>query len=285
VRFATTIAGIGEPTIILVHGLASTRRIWDLVVPHLSRDHKVIAFDQRGHGETEKPNVGYSLEDLATDVDELIRRYGVSRPILVGHSAGANVVLHHAVTRRNARGVVLVDGAVVEMHAHLSWDEAAERLAPPVDDAHQIEKFVREGWPQLPNSAELVEIRRSFFEWGKGADAHKRLARQRHLEILRSLWEQDVHTDLLRLACPALMIVCRISLEKAPEQRWHTEKALSAARIARLPNVQLVWLEDTIHDVPVQRPSQLAEAIRAFARAAMMQERGQAPVSKESPAR
>lgn len=281
-RFASTIAGIGEPTFLLLHGLASTRRIWDLVVPHLARGHKVIAFDQRGHGETEKPNAGYSLEDLATDLDELIRRYGVSRPILVGHSAGANVVLHHAATRRNARGIVLVDGAVVETHAHLSWEETAERLAPPLDDAHQIEKFVREGWPQVPNSLQLVEIRRSFFEWGKGADAHKRLTRERHLEILRSLWAQDVHADLSRIACPALMIVCRMSLEKAPEQRWHVEKALSAARIARFPKVKLVWFEDTIHDVPVQRPTQLAEAIRAFSRAALAEERVQAPVSKES---
>src|SRR5438093_1410070 len=203
-RFGTTIAGVGEPTFLLMHGLASTRRIWDLVVPYLSKEHKVIAFDLRGHGESEKPEEGYSLEHLAEDVDELVRRYGVTRPVLVGHSAGANLALHHAVTRKSARGIVLVDGALVEMHAHLSWDDALMRLAPPADDAHRIEKFVREGWPEVSNSEQLREIRRSLFEWGKGGDVHKRLTKDRHLAILRSLWEQDVHADLAGLGRPAL---------------------------------------------------------------------------------
>ncbi len=264
-RFATTIAGVGEPTFVLLHGLASTRRIWDLVVPHLAREHKVIAFDLRGHGETEKPEDSYALEDFAQDVDELMRRYGVTRPILVGHSAGANVALHHAVTRTGTRGVVLVDGGLVELHAHVSWEEAAKRMAPPPDDANQIEKFVREGWSEVANSPQLVEMRRSLFEWGKGGEAHQRLTRERHLAILRSLWEQDVHADLARLPCPALVVVCRMPLATAPEQRWYEQKAFAAARVARLPRLRLLWFDDTIHDMPVQRPRELADAILTFA--------------------
>lgn len=276
-RFATTIAGVGEPTFILLHGLGSTRRIWDLVVPALARDHKVIAFDLRGHGDTEKPEEGYALEDLAEDVDELMRRYGVTRPILVGHSAGANVALHHAATRRAARGVVLVDGAVIELHAHLSWDEAARRLAPPPDDTYQIEKFVREGWPAVPDGPQLVEIRRSLFDWGKGGEARKRLTLERHLALLRSLWEQDVHADLARLRCRALMVVCRMPLDRSPEQRWLAQKSLAAARIARVPRVEVRWLENTIHDVPVQRPREVADAILGFAAAVMAEERAREP--------
>jgi pimeloyl-ACP methyl ester carboxylesterase len=166
-RFGTSIAGVGEPTFILLHALASTRRIWDFVLPLLKVDHKVIAFDLRGHGETEKPEAGYGLEDLAGDIDELMRRYGVTRPVLVGHSAGANLALHHAATRRNARGIVLVDGGVIELHAHLSWDETLDALAPAPDDAYQIEKFVRDGWSEVPNNPQLMEVRRSLYEWDK----------------------------------------------------------------------------------------------------------------------
>ncbi len=280
-RFATNIAGVGEPTVILLHGLASTRRIWDLVVPHLSREHKVIAFDLRGHGETEKPDDGYTLEEFAEDVDELMRRYGVTRPILVGHSAGANVALHQAVTRRNARGVVLVDGGLVEVHAHLSWEDAATRMAPPLD-ASQIEKVVREGWPQVPDSPQLVEIRRSLYEWGKGGDVRERLRREHRLAILRSLWEQDVHADLARLPCPAFIVVSRVPLATAPEERWHRQKAFAAARVARLPQVRLKWFEDTIHDVPVQRPGELADAILAFARGIVEAERARTGASVAS---
>ena len=268
-RFGTTIAGVGEPTFVLVHGLASTRRIWDLVLPFLSREHKVIAFDLRGHGESEKPDDGYALEDLCDDVDELLRRYGVTRPILVGHSAGANLVLRHAVTRRSARAVVLLDGALVEMHEHLSWEDARVRLAPPPDDAHRIEKFVREGWPEVPNSSLLVDVRRSLFEYGKGGEVRQRLTPERHLRILRSLWEQDVHAELARLECPALVIACR----SPRDGEWAPRKAFAAARLRRLGHLRVMWFEDSIHDVPVQRPREVAEAILSFADAVVADER------------
>jgi pimeloyl-ACP methyl ester carboxylesterase len=270
-RFGTSIAGVGEPTFILMHALGSTRRIWDLVVPYLRVEHKVIAFDLRGHGESEKPEVGYSLEDLAGDVDELMRRYGVTRPVLVGHSAGANLALHHAATRGNARGVVLVEGALVELHAHLSWDDALAGLTPPPDDAYAIEKFVREGWAEVPNSGPLVEVRRSLFEWDKGGEVRTRLTRERHLAILRSLWEQDVHGDLAGLHVPALLVACRP--RPGTDARWTEQKERAAARVSRLPSVRVAWFADTIHDVPVQRPRELAEAILAFSGALVASER------------
>ena len=261
-RFGTTIAGVGEPTFILLHGLGSTRRIWDFVLPLLKVEHKVIAFDLRGHGESEKPEIGYALDDLAIDIDELIRRYGVTRPVLVGHSAGANLALHHASTRRNARGVVLIDGGVVELHAHLSWEDALEVLSPPADDAYQIEKFVRDGWSEVPNSTQLVEMRRSIFEWNKGGEVRKRLTRERHLAILRSLWEQDVQADVAGLACPALIIACHP--RPGSDARWTRQQELACARMSRLRHVRLQWFEDTIHDVPIQRPRELADAILSF---------------------
>lgn len=265
VRIATTIEGVGEPTFVLLHGLASSRRIWDLVIPYLKKAHKVIAPDLRGHGETEKPERGYTLEDFALDLDELLRRYGVTRPVIVGHSAGANIALHHAVTRKSARGLVLVEGGVVELHAHLSWEQARERLAPPPDDPYQIDKWVREGPRELPATPQLVEIRRSLFEWGRDSAPRKRLTRERHLAILRSLWEQDVHDDLARAPCPTLVIVARLASAAATEQQWAERKAIAAARVARLPGIALQWFEDTIHDAPLQRPRELAEAILAFA--------------------
>lgn len=263
-RIATTINGVGDPTYVLLHGLASTRHIWDLVVPYLAKSHRVIAPDLRGHGESEKPDDRYALEDFAEDVDELLRRNGVTHPVLVGHSFGANVALHHAATRGAARAIVLVDGALVQLHEHLSWEEARTRLAPPPDDRESIERFVQEGPPTLPRTPQLVDIRRSLFEWSRDGAVRKRLTLERHLAILRSSWEQDVHAELRSLRCPALSIVCRISSAKVPGQKWDGEKARAAARIAAFPRVTVRRFDDTIHDVPLQRPLELSEAILAF---------------------
>ncbi len=265
-RLATSIAGVGEPTLVLLHGLASTRRLFDLVIPHLAKSNRVVAYDQRGHGESEKPDDDYSLDAFARDVDEILRRHGVSRPVLVGHSFGANVALRHAVTRHAARGLVFVDGGLVEMHAHLSWEQAQARLAPPPDDPHENDRWVREGSPLIANSPQLVEIRRSLFEPHANGQLHRRLTRERHIRILRSLWEQDGHEELRHLGCPALLLVCRMPTPQAPDQRWTAQKERAAARVATFPRITVRWLDGAVHDVPLQRPAELAQVILDFAK-------------------
>lgn len=264
-RFETTVKGVGEPSFVLLHGLGATRRVFDLLIPYLAKDHKVIAYDQRGHGESEKPDDGYTIDGFANDLDEILRRHGVSRPVLVGHSFGASIALRHAVTRRSARGLVLVDGGIVEMHAHLSLEEALERNAPQPEDPKEVERWLREGSPLIPNTPQLAAIRQSLFEWPADGIVRKRFTRERHLATLRSAWAHDVHQDLAEVPCPTLALVCRISLEKAPGQQWAEQKRRAAARIASLPNVSVRWIDDAVHDVVLQRPREVAAAILEFA--------------------
>jgi pimeloyl-ACP methyl ester carboxylesterase len=264
-RFETTVKGVGEPSFVLLHGLGATRRMFDLVIPHLARNHKVIAYDQRGHGESEKPDDGYTLDVFANDLDEVLRRHGVSRPVLAGHSFGANVALRHASTRKTARGLILIDGGMVEMHAHLSLDDALERNAPQPDDPQEVERWLREGSPLIKNTPELAAIRQSLFEWSADGVVRKRFTRERHHQLLRSAWAQDVHHDLASVSCPTLALVCRISMEKAPHQRWAEQKRRAAERIARLPKVSVRWIEDAVHDVTLQRAPQVAAAMLEFA--------------------
>ena len=59
--------GSGQP-LLLLHGLASTCHIWDMVAPILAQDHRVVALDQRGHGETDKPNSGFEFASVTQDI-------------------------------------------------------------------------------------------------------------------------------------------------------------------------------------------------------------------------
>ena len=59
--------GSGQP-LLLLHGLASTCHIWDMVAPILAQDHSVVALDQRGHGETDKPNSGFEFASVTQDL-------------------------------------------------------------------------------------------------------------------------------------------------------------------------------------------------------------------------
>ena len=68
VRLRYTDRGSGDRTIVLVHGWKGSHRLWDPAVYRLMRDFRVIAFDNRGMGESDKPAGPYDFSVLADDL-------------------------------------------------------------------------------------------------------------------------------------------------------------------------------------------------------------------------
>jgi len=79
------------PPIVLLHCFACSLVWWQRMIPFLDRDHRVLALDLRGFGGSEKPGSGYSMEDQAAFVAEALKRLGVHRATVVGHSLGGTV--------------------------------------------------------------------------------------------------------------------------------------------------------------------------------------------------
>lgn len=91
-----TVTGTGPETIILVHGLMLASPSWHHQVAHLSRTHRVITFDLRGQGASEKTRDGLDLDSLAEDTATLIRTLAPQGAHLVGFSMGSFVALRVA---------------------------------------------------------------------------------------------------------------------------------------------------------------------------------------------
>lgn len=89
--------GRGE-VIVLVHGWKMSHRVFDRATSALSDGHRVIAFDLRGMGESDKPNSRYDFEELAGDLGQVLRLLDVSDVTLIGWSMGCSVVLHYMAT-------------------------------------------------------------------------------------------------------------------------------------------------------------------------------------------
>ncbi len=79
------------PPIVLIHCFTCAINWWDGVIPRLDRDHRVIAVDLLGHGGSEKPSSGYSIENQASLVAGVLGRLGVHNAEVVGHSLGGPV--------------------------------------------------------------------------------------------------------------------------------------------------------------------------------------------------
>ncbi len=81
------------PPIVLIHCFTCAINWWDGVIPRLDRDHRVIAADLLGHGGSEKPSSGYSIENQASLVAGVLGRLGVRDAEVVGHSLGGPIAI------------------------------------------------------------------------------------------------------------------------------------------------------------------------------------------------
>lgn len=93
-----------EPVLLLLHGLCAHARIFDRLAPQLADRYRVIALDQRGHGETDW-TADYGWEQWVEDIEELRRNLGLPRLTIFGHSSGGwfaylYAALHPAVVEK-----------------------------------------------------------------------------------------------------------------------------------------------------------------------------------------
>ena len=213
------------PTVVLVHGLASNARIWDAVAPRLAERCRVVAYDQRGHGLSDTPADGYGFAEVVGDLRRLIETLGLGRPTLVGHSWGGNVVLELAATYPDAvAALALVDGGFIELadDPRMTWERVADELAPPdltgLTFAQLVER-ARGGVAGDYWSDAVAATLRTSFEDGPDGRIRPRLTRDRHLAILRALWEQRPSELYGRIRCPTLVVPARRAAEAERDRR------------------------------------------------------------------
>lgn len=265
--------GRGAPGLLLLHGLASSSHIWDLMLPRLARSFRIVAYDARGHGRSGKPAVGYGFDHIVSDASSVIAATRLRRPIVVGHSWGAMVALALAAGRpRAVCGAVLVDGGVGSLARSMSWAETKERLAPPhltgmlVDEFRtMIRTFSGDAFEITPQIEDMVL---SLMHVDRQGRIRPRLSRANHFRILRAIWELDTRSLWSTLRVPTLAVLARTLHASGDERAWLETKERAADEVRRVADPALVtvtWL-DGVHDLPVHRPEQLASRIERFAK-------------------
>jgi len=108
-RIHVTQSGSGELTLVFLHYYGGSSRTWRAVASELSDRYRIVATDHRGWGDSEAPDDGYRIADLAADAQGVIEALGLQRYILVGHSMGGKVAQLMASHRPTGlEGLVLV---------------------------------------------------------------------------------------------------------------------------------------------------------------------------------
>jgi pimeloyl-ACP methyl ester carboxylesterase len=251
---------------VLVHGLASNLRLWDGVAQGLhARGHTVVAVDQRGHGRSDAPESGYDLDTAVADLLALLQALGLERPVLAGQSWGGNVVLELAWCRPDAlRGVACVDGGIIELAEwYPTWDACLAALTPPSLDhltMAELRARLRKANPDFPEGA-LAAYEHCFRERSDGT-IEARLARARHLQILRSLWEHRPSSRYAALTTPALLLLA----DTGDAKRTAAKRQAEAAALAAGGNIRSRWFAPGHHDLHLQFPADVTDVLAAAVR-------------------
>ena len=138
-------AGEGDPAIVFVHGWCCSRDDWKHQVAYFSRSHRVIALDQRGHGESDKPDQDYTIGGFVDDLAWFIGDRGLDRPVVVGHSMGGVIAMNLAREHPEiARAIVMVDAPILPLSEQLQPVAQSTLAALQSDGYKQVaEGFVR----------------------------------------------------------------------------------------------------------------------------------------------
>ena len=255
------------PPFLLVHGLASRSRLWDGVAASLvGAGHRVVAIDQRGHGLSDHPDEGYDGATLSEDLHAWVTGLGLDRPVLAGQSWGASVVLEATVRDpQRYRAVALVDGGVGALaDAFHGWESARDALTPPDLTRLDIAAFERmfrsrtRDWPESGVRGAL-----SVVHVTDDGTVAPHLSRERHLRILRHLY--DTRPDELygRLEVPLLAVLAT----DGPSAFAGLKEQAVTTLLDRAPAARVHRLQG-VHDLHAQQPHTVAGMLRDLAASA-----------------
>ena len=105
--------GKGREALVLIHGWSCNLDYWRDQVPDFAKRNRVIALDLPGHGQSDKPQIAYSMDLFAAGVDAVMRDAKVDRAVLVGHSMGTPIARQfYRKHPRKTLAIVIVDGVL-----------------------------------------------------------------------------------------------------------------------------------------------------------------------------
>jgi pimeloyl-ACP methyl ester carboxylesterase len=247
--------GAGVP-FLLVHGLSSNRRTWERVGARLHElGHPVAAVDLRGHGRSGKPDDGYDFATMGDDLLKALDAAGFASAVLAGQSTGGNIVVDLAARApERVVGVVGVDGGALELSRRWpDWDECKVALAPPAlagTPAASVESRIRRGHPTWSDWG--IEATMANLERLPDGTVRPWLTLDRHLRILRALWEHRPSQIIPKLDVDVLLVMAGAEDGLAAQKRALCEELSTA------PRVRIEWMQGD-HDLHVQHPVVLAD--------------------------
>jgi len=243
------LSGSGKTTLVLVHEMGGTLDSWDQVLPALNHARRVLRYDTRGAGLSEKIRGQVTFDEMADDLAALLDATGITGKVaLAGTSVGGAIAMHFAVRHAARAGVLVVSSPATGV--------AADRRQATLDRAAAAETqgmraLVEQGTansypPEVRHNAE--DFRRFRARWIANDP-------ESFAAINRMLAESTVTEELPRIACPTLVISCTHDRLRPPSAVEPMARQIPGAEYLEI---------NSGHFAAIQTPGLVSQAFHAF---------------------
>ena len=243
------LSGKGDRTLVLVHEMGGSLESWDDVAPRLAETRRVLRYDTRGAGMSQKVRGELGIDTMAGDIAALLDTLGIAGKVaLAGVAVGGAIALHFA-ARYPERASAVAVGSPATGIAPDRRTAALERVTKieALGMAFAVEDSMRNGYaPELRGDIRRFERFRA--RW-LGNDPSS------YATIWRMLAAADVQDELAGLACPVLVIGGSLDRVRPPPLAESVAKAIPGARYVEIR---------TGHYMSVQTPDLLSDCIEDF---------------------
>jgi 3-oxoadipate enol-lactonase len=248
-RFRVDISGQGPQSLVLLHELGGSLDTWSSVTPALNPRFRMLAYDQRGSGQSQKVRGDFSIDAHLQDLAGLLDAAGMAGAVhLAGVALGAGMAARFAARWPNkVASIVLANPATAIPAARRDYlhQRAAAALAGGMQAV--IDDTLDRSYPP--------EIRGDGVVYAAYRQRFLRNDPQSYAALNLALAGFDATQDLPHVACPALVLGGRHDKLRPPQE---VERAA-----AQIPRARYTLI-DCGHIMPVQAPDELLHAMFAF---------------------
>lgn len=236
--------GSGDRTLLFVHGWACDESFWSGQAPALGAKFHVITIDLPGHGQSDKPQIAYTMDLYARAIDAVLRDAKVNAATLIAHSNGTPVVRQfYRKFPEKTRGLVIVDGALRPFGDKAMMEKFVARLKAP-NYEETAGKFVDNITSPIQDAALREKIKAAMLRTPQYVAVSEMEA-----TLDPQLWKPD------KINVPVLMIL-------AKQPAWSAEYEQFVRSI--VPDLDYQVWENVSHFLMMEQPEKFNRAVETF---------------------
>lgn len=240
----------GAPALVLLHGGGLSSAEWTELAPRLATDRRIVAFDARGCGESDRdPELRYGVRTIADDLERVRGLLGLASFELAGHSFGAVAACVYAAGHPDVvTRLVLIDGGPADHTRPASLDDPPLAFATRADAARALGRMLPNGFPDWYLDTRFAARDDGRLEWRSDMVGRVEWSRRGGEPLIPGLWP---YVEALRMPTTVL--------HGGDSPLFLRENAVRMTQVN--PNVRLVDVPGAGHFVHIDRPDAVLEAL------------------------